>query len=110
VAEQFLHGADVVAVFEQVSGKGMEEEAMRKQNRFPPGWNEARVHRVLAHYEGQSDTEAVADDEASSRSTTDGTRIITVPRNNPVNEYTMGGIVRDAWPHNRTVQELALIN
>jgi len=27
---------------------------------------------------------------------TDGTRIITVPRNDPVNEYTMGGIVRDA--------------
>ena len=27
---------------------------------------------------------------------TDGVRIITVPRNNPVNEYTMGGIVRDA--------------
>jgi len=27
---------------------------------------------------------------------TDGNRIITVPRNNPVNEYTMGGIVRDA--------------
>jgi len=27
---------------------------------------------------------------------TNGTRIVTVPRNNPVNEYTMGGIVRDA--------------
>ncbi len=27
---------------------------------------------------------------------TDGTRIITIPRNNPVNEYTMAGIVRDA--------------
>ena len=27
---------------------------------------------------------------------TDGARIITIPRNNPVNEYTMGGIVRDA--------------
>ena len=27
---------------------------------------------------------------------TDGTRIITIPRNNPVNAYTMGGIVRDA--------------
>jgi predicted RNA binding protein YcfA (HicA-like mRNA interferase family) len=25
-----------------------------------------------------------------------GTRILTVPRHNPVNEYTMGGIVRDA--------------
>ena len=27
---------------------------------------------------------------------TDGTRIITVPRHNPVNAFTMGGIVRDA--------------
>ncbi len=26
----------------------------------------------------------------------DGTRIITIPRHNPVNAYTMGGIVRDA--------------
>jgi hypothetical protein len=26
----------------------------------------------------------------------DGIRILTVPRHNPVNEYTMGGIVRDA--------------
>ena len=43
---------------------------MKKQNRFPPGWDEARVRRVLAHHEGQSDTEAVADDEAAYRSTT----------------------------------------
>lgn len=27
---------------------------------------------------------------------TDGTRIITIPRHNPVNALTMGGIVRDA--------------
>lgn len=27
---------------------------------------------------------------------TDGRRILTIPRNNPVNAYTMGGIVRDA--------------
>ena len=27
---------------------------------------------------------------------TDGTRILTIPRHNPVNAYTMGGIVRDA--------------
>lgn len=26
----------------------------------------------------------------------DGSRILTIPRHNPVNEYTMGGIVRDA--------------
>ena len=26
----------------------------------------------------------------------DGSRILTIPRHDPVNEYTMGGIVRDA--------------
>ena len=25
-----------------------------------------------------------------------GTRILTIPRNNPVNAFTLGGIVRDA--------------
>jgi len=32
-------------------------------NRFPPGWDEERMHRVLAHYEAQTDEEAVAEDE-----------------------------------------------
>ena len=27
---------------------------------------------------------------------TDGARILTIPRHNPVNAYTMGGIVGDA--------------
>lgn len=26
----------------------------------------------------------------------DGSRIITVPRNNPINAFTLGGLVRDA--------------
>jgi len=43
---------------------------MRKQNQFPPGWDEARVKRVLEHYEAQSDEEAVAQDEASFEATT----------------------------------------
>lgn len=33
------------------------------ENRFPPGWDADRVNRVLDHYEDQSDTEAVAEDE-----------------------------------------------
>ena len=36
-----------------------------KRNRFPAGWNEARVQRVLEHYEGQTEEEAVAEDEAA---------------------------------------------
>ena len=35
------------------------------QAKFPPGWDEARVMRVLAHYETQSESEAVAEDEAA---------------------------------------------
>ncbi|MDQ1351068.1 MAG: hypothetical protein QG657_1370 [Acidobacteriota bacterium] len=34
-----------------------------KQSKFPPGWNSDRVKRVLAHYESQSEEEAVAEDE-----------------------------------------------
>jgi hypothetical protein len=36
-----------------------------KQNSFPPGWGEERVRRVLAHYDSQTEAEAVAEDEAS---------------------------------------------
>jgi len=39
-------------------------------SRFPPGWDEERVRRVLEHYEGQSEAEAVAEDEAAYESTT----------------------------------------
>lgn len=38
---------------------------------FPPGWDEARVRRVLAHYESQTDEEAVAEDEAAYESRTE---------------------------------------
>ena len=35
------------------------------QIKFPPGWNEKRVQEVLAHYETQTEDQAVAEDEAS---------------------------------------------
>ena len=36
-----------------------------KEPQFPPGWDEERVGRVIAHYEYQSEEEAVAEDEAA---------------------------------------------
>ena len=36
-----------------------------RQKQFPRGWNEERVRKVLAHYESQTDEEAVAEDEAA---------------------------------------------
>ena len=38
--------------------------------KYPPGWDEQRVKRVLAHYEEQTDDQAVAEDEAAYESTT----------------------------------------
>ena len=36
-----------------------------KESKFPPGWDDERVRKVLAHYEEQSEEEAVAEDEAA---------------------------------------------
>jgi len=36
-----------------------------KQNNFPDGWDEDRVKRVLAHYDNQSENEAIAEDESA---------------------------------------------
>lgn len=41
---------------------------MKKTN-FPEGWNEERVRKVIAHYEKQTEVEAIAEDEAASQET-----------------------------------------
>jgi hypothetical protein len=48
------------------------------QKAFPPGWDEARVQSVLAHYESQSEDEAVAEDEAAAEHASD--TLIGVPK------------------------------
>ncbi|MBI3537558.1 MAG: hypothetical protein HY070_08390 [Chloroflexi bacterium] len=35
------------------------------KNRFPQGWDEERVRRVLAHYESQSEKDSMVEDEAA---------------------------------------------
>ena len=42
-----------------------------KQRKFPAGWDEKRVRRVVKHYESQSETEAVAEDEAAAEASSD---------------------------------------
>jgi hypothetical protein len=36
-----------------------------KQNKFPAGWNERKVRKVLKHYESQTEEQAIAEDEAA---------------------------------------------
>ena len=51
---------------------------MAKKSKFPAGWDEARVKAVLQHYEGQTDDEAVAEDEAAFRAR--GQTVMVVPQ------------------------------
>jgi hypothetical protein len=46
------------------------KKSWNQPTKYPDGWDEARVQRVLAHYEQQTDDEAVAEDEAAYESTT----------------------------------------
>jgi len=48
-----------------------------KKGTYPQGWDEARVRRVLAYYESQSEEEAVAEDEAVFESI--GQTVMEVP-------------------------------
>ena len=50
---------------------------MKKAPRFPKGWDANRVRQVLAHYESQSEDEAVAEDEAAYEA--DGHTVMIVP-------------------------------
>ncbi|HYL74532.1 MAG TPA: hypothetical protein VEU96_10025 [Bryobacteraceae bacterium] len=47
------------------------------QNKFPEGWDEGRVRRLLAHYEEQTEEEAIAEDEAGVESSE---TVMSVPR------------------------------
>ena len=38
---------------------------MKDTTKFPPGWDEERVQRVLHHYDSLTEDEAVAEDEAA---------------------------------------------
>lgn len=54
------------------------ETPMSKQARFPPGWDEERVRRVLKHYESQPEEQAVAEDEAGLDSTAE--TVMNIPK------------------------------
>jgi len=39
-----------------------------RQNELPPGWNEEKIQRLLAHYEAQTEEDALVEDEAAIES------------------------------------------
>ncbi len=56
--------------------KKTEADTANSQN-FPDGWDEKRVQKVLAHYEKQTEDEAVAEDEAAFEA--EGQTVMIVP-------------------------------
>ena len=49
---------------------------MSEQN-FPPGWDEARVKRLIDHYENMDEDELLAEDEAAREA--EGQTIMIIP-------------------------------
>jgi hypothetical protein len=47
------------------------------EQRFPPGWDEARVREVIAHYESQTDDEQFAEIDAAGEA--EGVTMMAVP-------------------------------
>lgn len=77
-----------------------------RQPRYPSGWDEERVRRVLEHYETQSDEEAVAEDEAAYEATTHTAMDIPVELVPAVRELIAKsrGKRRPAGPYNSALQ------
>ena len=48
-----------------------------KKQKYPPGWNEKRVRRVIAHYENQTEEEQAAEIEAAIKA--GNTTMVAVP-------------------------------
>jgi hypothetical protein len=48
------------------------------EQHFPPGWDEDRVKRLIAHYDSLTEEEQVAEDEAAVGKQ-QGQTVITVP-------------------------------
>ena len=46
------------------------------ENKFPVGWDDAKVKRALSHYERQSPDDAVIEDEAGFKS---GETVMNIP-------------------------------
>jgi hypothetical protein len=54
------------------------QEKVVIDQKHPPGWDRERVHRVLDHYEAQSDEAAVMEDDAAYERTTHAAMAVPV--------------------------------
>ncbi|RIK07202.1 MAG: hypothetical protein DCC49_10645 [Acidobacteria bacterium] len=62
---------------EEAEEEERKEMSNKTEDRYPPGWDEARVEEVLEHYENQTDEEAIAEDEAAF--TRPGETVMPIP-------------------------------
>lgn len=51
---------------------------MSEQNRFPPGWDDERMKRLIGYYDKLSEDELAAADDAAAEEQ-NGKTVITVP-------------------------------
>jgi hypothetical protein len=71
--------------------------------KYPRGWNQARVRRVLEYYESQSDEEAAAEIEAALESTTMEVPVALVPAVRQLIAKRKLARARSTKPHKTTL-------
>jgi hypothetical protein len=69
----FEHEQERVQISEHGSRKRpwQDPDELAAEQRFPPGWNDDRARRVIAHYMRQSPEAQVAEDEAAAHASRD---------------------------------------
>ena len=72
--------------------------------KYPPGWNETRVNRVLDFYESQSDEDAAAEIESASERTTMEVPVALVPAVRKLIAKRKLSQARPIKTHNTTLQ------
>ena len=64
-----------------------------KQNKFPPGWDEERVQRVIDYYENQTEDEAVAEAETAPQNEFSALIEVFIELGPAVCEWILEGLV-----------------
>jgi hypothetical protein len=59
------------------ASQAQKEEKSMSDSKLPKGWTETKIKRVLAHYEKQTERDAVVEDEAGVRASE---TVMSVPR------------------------------
>jgi len=73
---------------------------MKDRNKYPKGWNQKRVQKLIKHYENQTDEEAILEDEQAVHNEinfTDYSNDYTEDRKESLKNETVSNIAKEIY-------------